>query len=196
MPVHEVAELFGRVLAPGVGREEVVEVAEHLLDPLAVLGCGVLEGLLHPREALVEHLAAEEVLDLLVLLAGAAAAPGVVGQLGDRGGRRRRGSPSIRSSAKRASSSRSRASCLRSASTGLVEQAGGTSSSVPPSKYRWSSSRRRCTDLAGQLVEARPEEAVPCRRSSRIARSGEDPAMTSSPMASRASRRSTGGASR
>ena len=50
---------------------------------------GVLEGLLHAGEPLVEQLATEEVLDLLVLLAGLAAAPVVVGELGD--GRRRRG---------------------------------------------------------------------------------------------------------
>ena len=88
MLVHEVAELLGRVVAAGVGGEQVAEVAQHLLDPLAVLGRGVLERLLHPGEALVEQLAAEQVLDLVVLLAGVAAAPLVVGELGDR---RRRG---------------------------------------------------------------------------------------------------------
>ena len=77
-------ELLGGVVAAGVRGEQVAEVAQHLLDPLAVLGRGVLERLLHPGEALVEQLAAEEVLDLVVLLAGVAAAPLVVGELGDR----------------------------------------------------------------------------------------------------------------
>ena len=87
VPFHEVAELLGGVVPPGMCREQVVEVAKHLLDPLAVLRRRVLEGLLHAGEPLVQQLATEEVLDLLVLLAGLPAAPGVVGELGD--GRRR-----------------------------------------------------------------------------------------------------------
>ena len=87
MPLDEVAELLGGVVAAGVCGEEVAQVAQHLLDPLPVLRGRVLEGLLHPREALVEQLAPEQVLDLLVGLPGIAAAPRVVGQLGD-GGRR------------------------------------------------------------------------------------------------------------
>ena len=77
--LHEVPELLGGVVAAGVSGEQVAEVAEHLLDPLAVLGGGVLERLLHAGEALVEQLAAEQVLDLVVLLARLAAAPLVVG---------------------------------------------------------------------------------------------------------------------
>ena len=67
--------------------EEVGEVTEHLLDTGPVLVGGVLQGLLHAGEALVEHLAAEEVLDLLVLLPALAAPPVVVRRLGDGGGR-------------------------------------------------------------------------------------------------------------
>ena len=58
---------------------------QHLVDRRAVLVGGVLERLLHAGEALVEQLAAEQVLDLLVVLAGLAALPVVVAQLADRG---------------------------------------------------------------------------------------------------------------
>ena len=49
--------------------EQLVEVVEHLVDRGAVLVGRVLERLLHAGEPLVEHLAAEQVLDLLVVLA-------------------------------------------------------------------------------------------------------------------------------
>ena len=70
-----------RVLAPGVLVQQVVEVVEHLVDALTVLVGGVLQRLLHAGEALVEHLPAEQILDLLVLFARLLAAPVVVGQL-------------------------------------------------------------------------------------------------------------------
>lgn len=60
--------------------EQVVEVLEHLRDALPVLVGGPLERLLHPGEALVEHLPAEQVADLLVILSGLRAAPVVVGE--------------------------------------------------------------------------------------------------------------------
>ena len=90
MLVHEVLEVLLRVLALGVLVQQVVEIVEHLVDALAVLVGGVLQRLLHAREALVEHLAAEQILDLLVLFAGLAAAPVVVGELLDGLRRRRR----------------------------------------------------------------------------------------------------------
>ena len=68
----------------------LVEVVEHLVDALAVLVGGALQRLLHAGEALVEHLAAQQILDLLVLFAGFRAAPVVLGQLLDSLGRRRR----------------------------------------------------------------------------------------------------------
>ena len=156
--LHELAELLSRVVATGVRREQVAEVAQHLLDPLAVLRRGVLEGLLHAGEALVEQLAPEEVLDLLVLLAGVRAAPLVVGELHD-GRRRGRRSPSIRISANRASSSRSRASCLRSART-ASSSSFLISSRVPPSWCFWSSSRRRCATCRASTRPAHP--GMPC----------------------------------
>ena len=155
VPVHEVAELLGRVLAPGVGGEEVVEVAEHLLDALAVLGGGVLEGLLHPREALVEQLAAEEVLDLLVLLAGVAAAPRVVGQLGDRGRGGRRGSPSIRISAKPGVVVEVSGELLALGEHGLVEQAAHLVERAAE-RVLLQQLAPALRHLPGQLVEADP----------------------------------------
>ncbi len=88
--VHEVVEILLGVIAAGVLVQQVVEVVQHLVDPLAVLIGGALQRLLHAGEALVEHLAAEQILDLLVLFAGLAAAPVVVGKLLDGLGRRRR----------------------------------------------------------------------------------------------------------
>ena len=70
--------------------QQVVEVVQHLVDALAVLVGGALQRLLHAGEALVEHLAAQQILDLLVLFAGLRAAPVVVRQLLDGLGRRRR----------------------------------------------------------------------------------------------------------
>jgi hypothetical protein len=77
VPAHELLELLLGVLAPRIGLEHGVEVGEHVLDPLQVLGARVLERLLHPLELAVEHLAPQQVVDLLVLLASLRAAPGV-----------------------------------------------------------------------------------------------------------------------
>ena len=68
--VHELAELLFGVLAAGVGVEQVVEIVQHLVHAGPVLVGRVLERLLHSREALVEHLAAQQVPDLLVVLPG------------------------------------------------------------------------------------------------------------------------------
>ena len=78
---HELVELRGGVLARGVVGEQVVEVVEHLPDPLDVLGRRVLHRLLHALEPLVEHLAAEQVADLLVGLARVGGPPVVLGEL-------------------------------------------------------------------------------------------------------------------
>ena len=83
--VHEVTELLVRDAAGGVLLQQVVEVGEHLLDGLPVLLGGALERLLHAGEALVEELAAEQVLDLLVGLARLRGLPVVRRQLADRG---------------------------------------------------------------------------------------------------------------
>ncbi len=70
MLVHEVLEVLLGVLTARVLVQQVVQVVEHVVDALPVLVGGVLQRLLHPGEALVEHLATHEVLDLLVLLPG------------------------------------------------------------------------------------------------------------------------------
>ena len=113
------------VLAALVLLEQLVEVVEHLVDRGAVLVGGVLERLLHAGEPLVEQLAAEQVLDLLVVLAGLAAAASrsrdsSLTAAAVEGGRF---SSCISRNARSASSrSTSRASCLRSSSTRAVEQ--------------------------------------------------------------------------
>jgi hypothetical protein len=81
---HELVELLLRVPPLRVVGEQVVEVVEHLPDALDVLRGGVLHRLLHPGEALVEHLPAEQVADLLVGLPGVAGLPVVGVQLAHR----------------------------------------------------------------------------------------------------------------
>ena len=73
--VHELLEVLVGVLAALVLLEQLVEVVEHLVDRRAVLVGGVLQRLLHAGEPLVEQLPAEQVLDLLVVLAGLRAMP-------------------------------------------------------------------------------------------------------------------------
>ena len=67
--VHEVIEVLLGVLAAGVLVQQIIQIVEHFVDALTVLVGGVLQRLLHPGETLVEHLAAEQILDLLVLFA-------------------------------------------------------------------------------------------------------------------------------
>ena len=85
MLVHEVGEVLGGVLAPTVLGQQVVEIGEHLVDRGPVGVGGVLHRLLHAREPLVEQLAAEQVLDPLVVLTRLAALPVVLAELADRG---------------------------------------------------------------------------------------------------------------
>ena len=84
---HELLEVRVRVLATAVLVEEFVEVAQHLGDGGAVLLGGAFERLLHAGEPLVQDLAAQQVLDLLVGLPGGAGLPVVGGELVDRRGR-------------------------------------------------------------------------------------------------------------
>ncbi len=88
MPRHEGVEVLGGVLPACVLLQQPVEVLEHLVDGLPVGLGGVLQRLLHPGEALVEDLAAEQVLDLLERLARLTRLPVVVAELGHRGRRR------------------------------------------------------------------------------------------------------------
>ena len=103
------------------------------------------------------------------------------------------GSDSIRISANRASSSRARANSLRSARTASSRSL-LISCSVPSRLLRDNKSRRR------RLTSAASRSApfmffVPRRNNSESARRGDVPSMTSRPICSSASRRSTGGAS-
>ncbi len=88
---HEVVEkllqFLRRMLSFRMLVQQVVEVVEHVVHALAVLVGRVGQRLLHPGEALVEHLAAQQVFDLLVLLPGLFRAPVVVGELLNRLGR-------------------------------------------------------------------------------------------------------------
>ena len=76
--VHEVAELLVGVLAAVVRVEERGQVGDHVLDRLHVASVRVLQRLLHRGERAVEHLPAQQVLDLLVGLPRLVRAPRVV----------------------------------------------------------------------------------------------------------------------
>jgi hypothetical protein len=76
--VHELAELLLGVLAPVVRVDEPGEVGDHVLDRREVLLGRVLQRLLHRGERAVEHLPAQQVLDLLVGLPRLARSPVVV----------------------------------------------------------------------------------------------------------------------
>jgi hypothetical protein len=83
---HELVEARLRVLAAGVRVEQLVERPEHVLDPLHLLRAGVGERVAHAAELGVEHLAPQQVADLLVGLRGLGRAPLVVGELAHRPG--------------------------------------------------------------------------------------------------------------
>src|ERR1700736_914352 len=97
------------------------------------------------------------------------------------------------SSPKRASSSNARASSLRSAST-ASSSSFLISCRVPSKLFSRSNSRRRRSSSAASR-SAPVMFLVPRRSSSDSARRGDVPAITSCPICSSASRRSTGGAS-
>ena len=195
MLVHELVEVGLGVLAPLVLLEQLVQVVEHLVDRLAVLVGGALERLLHAGEPLVEQLAAEQVLDPLVVLARLAGLPVVVGQLAH-GGRDRGRQVLELHLAERAVvvvEVDVAGELLALLEHRVVEQLAHLlerAVEVVPLQQLAPLLRHP----AGEVVEAglaRP----PRRRNSRIARSGEYPAITSWPIASSASAMSTGGAS-
>ena len=68
--LHELVEVRLGMLAAGVGGQHLVQVAEHVLDPLHRLRVGVLHDLPHAAELAVQHVAAQQVLELLEGLAG------------------------------------------------------------------------------------------------------------------------------
>ena len=84
---HEVLKVLRRVLPFFVLFQQVVEIVEHVVDALTVLVGRVLQRLLHPGETLIEHLATQQILDLLILLAGLRGPPVVFGEFLDGLGR-------------------------------------------------------------------------------------------------------------
>ena len=86
MLAHELVEVLGGVLAEPTLLEQVVEVVEHVADRLAVGIRRTLEGVLHAGEPLVEQLAAEQLLDALVVGTRRGTLPLVVGQVVHGGG--------------------------------------------------------------------------------------------------------------
>jgi hypothetical protein len=82
--VHELLELVGRVLAPSVRGQQLVEVGQHVLGAghrLLRLRAVALQRFSHPGELLVEHLALQHLADLVVRRLRLRGAPVVVGQL-------------------------------------------------------------------------------------------------------------------
>jgi len=70
VPLHELVEVRLGMLAAGVGGQHLVQVAEHVLDPLHRLRVGIAHDLPHAPELAVQHVAAQQVLELLEGLAG------------------------------------------------------------------------------------------------------------------------------
>ena len=70
--------------AAGVGVEHLIQRGHHVLDPLHGPGIRLLQALLHAAELAVEHLPAQQVLELLEGLPGRIAAPVVVVEPPDR----------------------------------------------------------------------------------------------------------------
>ena len=77
---HELLEVVVTVFTAGVLVQQFVEVVQHLVDGPSVLVGGILQGLFHTGQTLVEHLPAEQILDLLVCGFSLAATPVVFGQ--------------------------------------------------------------------------------------------------------------------
>ena len=90
MLCHELLEVHRGVLAPAVLAQQPVQVAEHVADGFAVLVGGVLQGLFHAGEPLVQDFASQEVLDAFVRVPGGARLPVVGGEFVDRCCRGRR----------------------------------------------------------------------------------------------------------
>ena len=85
MGLHELREVLGRVLAALALLQQVAQVAEHIRHPRAVLVRRVLERLLHPPEARVERVTAQQILDLRERLLRVGRLPVIAAQLGHRG---------------------------------------------------------------------------------------------------------------
>jgi hypothetical protein len=84
VPLHELVEPVGGVLAPGVGGQQRVEVGQHLAYSLASRWILAGQRLLHPGELRVEHLSPQHRLDLFVRLPGLVGLPVVGRQLAHR----------------------------------------------------------------------------------------------------------------
>ena len=72
------------MLTPGVRLQHLVQLRQHVLDPLHRLRVWAFERVLHAAELAVQHLAAEQVFELLERLSSGGRPPVVVGQAPDR----------------------------------------------------------------------------------------------------------------
>ena len=80
MLVHEVAEAVGGVLVASVRSQQVVEVGQHVLDPLHRLRVVARQRLLHPLELRADDLALQHPGDLVVGGLGLGGVPLVAAQ--------------------------------------------------------------------------------------------------------------------
>ncbi len=83
MVVHEVVELTARVLAAGVAQQQLVEVCQHVPNPLHLLRVVAAKGLLHTCELCIEHLALQPIQNGLETSSSVVGAPLVVLELTD-----------------------------------------------------------------------------------------------------------------
>ena len=145
-------ELLLGVLAAGVGVEHLVEVGEHVLDPCMSSGVGARQRVLHPAELAVEHLAAQQVLDLLVRLP--APRPSATGSPPAPAPRApcRRAARRARASANRAGRpGRGTAPAARPPAPGRAARA--PARACRPAGRARRASRAGCAHLAAQVVE-------------------------------------------
>ena len=172
------------VLAARVCVEHLVEVGHHVLDAAASpAGSAFSQRLLHAAELAVEHLAAQQVLDLLEGLRAPRASA-------SRSPPARAPRAPCRAAARRA---RPRGAARRRTGRGTARRAPGpsawssssrTCSSVPSSRP----ARRACRALLAHppqhVVEAAPARRVPRRSRSRSASRVPSPSSTASPSSS------------
>ena len=191
--VHERVEVGLRVLAAGVGVEHRVEVGEHVLQSLQRLRVRVLQRLLEPAELPVEHLPAQQVLQLLERRPAPAGCAS----------RTRRARAPRATSRTAASPAASRAAVRRRTGRGTARRAPRRppcpAARGPPPACRPGGRARAARGPGGGpagAASSRPRRpSVPRLSRSRRACAGDVPAITSSPTRSSASATSNGAAS-
>ena len=143
--------------------EHLVQVGQHVLDPLIAAGSRVGQRLLHAAELAVEHLAPQQVAQLLERLRAPRRSASRSRPAPGSPARCRAGSASSSASRSRASSDGSGNSSARSWPTALSSSARACSR-VPSSRPRSRSSRRRSPHLAAAGRRARAGPACPAGR--------------------------------